>query len=113
MPKLTRLPARKVVQKLQKAGFRETHQRGSHLYLKSSDGTKIVTIPVHGPKDIPIGTLYTIVVRQAGSSIDEFNNLRTYAFGALLRCRRRSPAHRIRNTPRGLSPRRLALHPNA
>ncbi len=75
MGKLVRLPARKVIQKLKKAGFTETHQRGSHLYFKNNDGTKIVTIPSHSSKDIPIGTLYNIVVRQAGLSIEEFNNL--------------------------------------
>jgi len=75
MGKLSRLPARKVIQKLKKAGFAETHQRGSHLYLKSKDGNKIVTVQVHGSKDIPIGTLYNIVIRQAGLSVDEFNNL--------------------------------------
>lgn len=75
MGKLVRLPARKVIQKLKEAGFVGTHQRGSHLYFKNNDGTKIVTVPSHGSKDIPIGTLYNIVVRQAGLSIEEFNNL--------------------------------------
>ena len=75
MGKLSRLPARKVIQKLKSIGFTETHQRGSHLYLKSKDGMKIVTIPIHGSKNIPIGTLYNIIVRQAGLSINEFNNL--------------------------------------
>ena len=75
MGKLGQLSARKAIQKLKKVGFVETHQRGSHLYLKSKDGTKIVTIPVHGSKDIPIGTLYNIVVHQAGLSVDEFNKL--------------------------------------
>ena len=63
MGKLNRLPARKIIQKLRKVGFTETHQRGSHVYLKNEDGTKIVTIPVHGSKDVPIGTLYNIVIR--------------------------------------------------
>ncbi len=71
MPKL----ARKVIQKLKSIGFIETHQRGSHLYLKNPDGTKFVTVPVHGAKDIPIGTLHNIVVRQAGLSVETFNNL--------------------------------------
>ncbi len=75
MGKLSRLSSRKVIQKLKKAGFTETHQRGSHLYLKNKDNTKIVTVPVHGSKDIPIGTLYNIVVRQAGLSVEEFSNL--------------------------------------
>ncbi len=75
MGKLPRISAKKVIKKLKKLGFFETHQRGSHLYLKSEDGKKIVTIPIHGSKDIPIGTLYNIVVRQAGISVEEFNNL--------------------------------------
>ena len=74
MPKLNRLPAKKVIQKLKKAGFIETHQRGSHVYLKSDDGSKIVTVPMHG-KDVPIGTLYNIVIRQAGLSVSKFNDL--------------------------------------
>ena len=74
MGKLIPLPARKVIQKLKRAGFRETHQRGSHLYLEHADDN-IVTVPVHGSKDIPIGTLYNIVVRQAGLSVEEFNAL--------------------------------------
>jgi len=69
------LSSRKVIQKLKKIGFAETHQRGSHLYFKSIDGTRIVTVPIQGSKDIPVGTLYNIIVRQAGLSIDEFNNL--------------------------------------
>ncbi|MEK7208852.1 MAG: type II toxin-antitoxin system HicA family toxin [Patescibacteria group bacterium] len=75
MGKLGRLPVRKVIQKLNKAGFVETHRRGSHIYLKSGDGERFVTVPAHGSKDIPIGTLYNIVVRQAGLSVNEFNNL--------------------------------------
>lgn len=75
MPKIARLPALKVIKKLKRVGFFETHQRGSHLYLKSRDGLRIVTVPYHGSKDIPIGTLYNIVVRQARLSVEEFNTL--------------------------------------
>ncbi len=75
MGKLGRLPARKVIQKLKKVGFVETHQRGSHVYLKNKERAKIVTVPVHGSKDIPIGTLYNIVIRQAGLSVEDFNRL--------------------------------------
>lgn len=75
MGKLARDSAKKVIKKLKRAGFIETHQRGSHLYMKSADNTKIVTIPTHGSKDIPVGTLYNIVVRQAGMSVEEFNDL--------------------------------------
>ena len=73
MTKLNPISARKAVQKLKRAGFTETHQRGSHLYLENGD--KIVTVPMHGSKDIPAGTLYNIAVKQAGLSIEEFQNL--------------------------------------
>ncbi len=75
MGKLSRLPAHKVLQKLKKAGFIETYQRGSHLYLKSSDRKRTVTVPIHGAKDIAIGTLFNIVVKQAGLTVAEFNDL--------------------------------------
>ena len=75
MAKLIRLNGKKVAQKLKRAGFIKTHQRGSHLYLKNENGSKIVTVPMHGSKDIPIGTLYNIVVKQAGLSVEEFNDL--------------------------------------
>lgn len=75
MGKLAPLPARKVIQKLRRTGFVETHQRGSHRYFKHEERHKIVTVPVHGSKDLPLGTLYNIVVKQAGLSIAEFNTL--------------------------------------
>ena len=75
MSKLNRLSAKKVIQKLNRAGFLETHRRGSHIYFKSSDGKRFVGVPMHGSKDIPVGTLYNIVIRQAGLSVDEFNRL--------------------------------------
>lgn len=74
MPKLNPLPAKKVIKKLESAGFVRTHQRGSHIYLKNAD--KIVTVPLHGGnKDMPIGTLHNIVVKQAMLSVEKFNNL--------------------------------------
>lgn len=73
MAKLNPLPARKVIQKLESVGFVKTHQRGSHLYLKKEEN--IVTVSIHGKKDIPIGTLHNIVVNQAKLSVEEFNNL--------------------------------------
>ena len=54
MPRLNPLPAKKVIRKLKLCGFAETHQRVSHLYLKNTNNNKIVTIPTHGKKDIPI-----------------------------------------------------------
>ena len=75
MPERLRpLPAKRVIRKLEKAGFFERHQRGSHVSLKNPKTGKIVVVPMHG-KDIPLPTLREIVVHQAGLSIEEFNKL--------------------------------------
>ena len=67
------LSAKKVIQKLKKLGFIETYQRGSHVYLEHTERKKIVTVPLHGSKDVPTGTLHNIVAKQAGLSAEEFN----------------------------------------
>lgn len=72
---MTRLPMmkpRQVLRKLYKAGFVEVHRRGSHKVLKNYETGRMVVIPMHGGRDMPRGTLYNIVVRQAGLTVDEF-----------------------------------------
>jgi predicted RNA binding protein YcfA (HicA-like mRNA interferase family) len=72
--RLRALTAKRVIRKLEKAGFRKTHQRGSHVSLKNPKNGRVAVVPLHG-KDIPIGTLRNIVIYQAGLSIEEFNKL--------------------------------------
>jgi predicted RNA binding protein YcfA (HicA-like mRNA interferase family) len=69
------MKAHQVLRKLARAGFMETHRKGSHRVLKNDDTGRIVVVPVHKGRDIPRGTLYNIVVRQAGLTIEEFNAL--------------------------------------
>lgn len=71
MPGLRPLPATKVLQKLKKAGFVETHQRGGHLYLEDGEG-HYVTVPVHGSRDIPMKTMHSIVVHQSKLGVERF-----------------------------------------
>lgn len=52
------MEAKEVLKLLKSNGFSEVSQRGSHLKLTSGD--KIVIVPIHGAKDIPIGTLKNI-----------------------------------------------------
>jgi len=75
---MTRLPMmkpRQVLRKLRKAGFVEIHQRGSHKVLKNYETGRMVVIPMHKGRDMPRGTLYNIVVCQAGLTIEEFLTL--------------------------------------
>jgi len=71
--RLLPITPRNALRKLKRAEFVEAHQRGSHLVLKHIDG-RMVVLPMHS-RDLPIGTLYAIVVHQAKLSIEEWNNL--------------------------------------
>lgn len=50
--------AKEVLKILYRHGFSQISQKGSHLKLAKNE--KKVIVPVHGTKDIPIGTLKSI-----------------------------------------------------
>lgn len=57
--------AREILKKLKADGWYEVEQRGSHVQLKHPTKPGKVTVPDHGSKDIPTGTLKQIM-KQAG-----------------------------------------------
>ncbi|MBI2484028.1 type II toxin-antitoxin system HicA family toxin [Candidatus Uhrbacteria bacterium] len=67
MPKTPRLTPRKLIQLLKKNGFLLDHTTGSHYIFYHPITGRRVTVPYHA-KDIPIGTLHSIL-RQAEISI--------------------------------------------
>jgi len=69
--KLPRLSGREVIKILVKLGFETVRQRGSHVFIRHSDGRTTV-IPNH--KEIDKGTLLEII-RQAGLTRNEFLEL--------------------------------------
>ena len=69
--KLPNLPARKILPILYKLGFYKRDKKGSHLILKRDKDSALVTIPIHSGKDIPRGTLFSII-KQAGLTKKEF-----------------------------------------
>lgn len=68
LPSTTSADLLRIVKKL---GFVEQRQKGSHLHLKRIADNKRITIPIHGGRDIPKGTLAAIL-KDAGISSDEF-----------------------------------------
>jgi predicted RNA binding protein YcfA (HicA-like mRNA interferase family) len=56
--------AKQVIKFLEKNGFIKLSQKGSHVKLKGPNGN-ITIVPNHGNKDIPKGTLNSIL-KQAG-----------------------------------------------
>jgi predicted RNA binding protein YcfA (HicA-like mRNA interferase family) len=59
------LTAKQVITRLLAEGWYEVAHSGSHKQFKHNDRPGKVTVPVHGNKDIPKGTLASIF-RQAG-----------------------------------------------
>ena len=71
MPKLPVLRPRQVIAALEKAGFRQVRQRGSHILFKR--GNLLVTVPNH-PGDLNPQVLRSIL-RQAQMVAEEFITL--------------------------------------
>ncbi len=74
---MTRLPrgsGKAVVDALLRGGFRLSHVRGSHYYLRKPGASGLVVVPVHGNRDLPDGTLRAII-RQAGITAEELGRL--------------------------------------
>ena len=66
--KLPRLQANEVIRILQQHGFVFISQRGSHQKWRNDDTGKQVIVPYHKGKQLPVGTLRSII---EGSSIPE------------------------------------------
>lgn len=71
MPKLPILKPREVISALEKAGFHQVRQKGSHIQFKR--GNLLVTVPNHHG-DLNPHVLKSIL-RQAQMSVEEFEKL--------------------------------------
>ena len=63
------LKPREVVALLDRLGFREVRQRGSHKQFRQADG-RFTTVPFHRGRDIS-PTLLRQIARDIGLSVDE------------------------------------------
>jgi predicted RNA binding protein YcfA (HicA-like mRNA interferase family) len=64
------LKPREVVAILERLGFREIRQRGSHKQFRHPDG-RVTTVPFHQGRDIS-PTLLRQIARDIGLSVEEF-----------------------------------------
>ena len=71
--KLLPVKPAQVVKVLSKVGFQLIRQSGSHAIYRHPDG-RWTTVAIHPRKTIPNGTLRKII-RDAGLTVAEFNNL--------------------------------------
>ena len=63
------LKPREVVARLERLGFREVRQRGSHKQFRNTDG-RVTTVPVHQGRDIS-PTLLRQIARDIGLTLQE------------------------------------------
>ena len=59
------MTAKEVIRLLEKNGWSESRQRGSHKIFKHPDNPNNVAVPFHGDKDLKKGTLNDIL-KKAG-----------------------------------------------
>jgi len=71
MPELRRVSGQDAIRALERLGFEQVRQRGSHVILKrrAAGGEVGCVVPLH--RELAIGTLRGIL-RQAGVTPDEF-----------------------------------------
>ena len=73
MPKIPPLGGHKLVGILERAGFKITRQKGSHVILINDRKMRIV-VPIHPGKDVKPG-LTRAIMKEAGLSREEFLKL--------------------------------------
>jgi predicted RNA binding protein YcfA (HicA-like mRNA interferase family) len=73
-PKTPSISGPQLVRILEKMGFVIKRQKGSHIQLFRESDRRFTTVPVHGRKDIPIGTLKAIL-KDVEISSEELNEL--------------------------------------
>ena len=72
--KLPRVTCDELLRVLKKDGFVSKRQKGSHLTMWRESDKRRVTVPIHPGREVPIGTLRSIL-RDAGISIESFRAL--------------------------------------
>ena len=73
MGKLRVLSGREVCAILQRHGFVQVRQRGSHIVMQRASGDTTTTIPVPDHNEVKVGTLRSII-RQSGLPRSEFES---------------------------------------
>lgn len=72
--KLPALKPRLLIKALNKLEFYEVRKTGSHVILANKISKQIISVPIHGNKDIKKGLLRAII-RQTSLNIKEFLKL--------------------------------------
>jgi predicted RNA binding protein YcfA (HicA-like mRNA interferase family) len=71
--RLKRVTGRELMRVLEKVGWHVDRVHGSHHIMRNPDHPRVtISVPVHGRRIIPVGTLSNIL-RDAGITAEDFN----------------------------------------
>lgn len=73
MPPVPRASGREIVRALRGAGWTLARVEGSHHLMRGPTG-RIVSVPIHGAKTLPVGTIKG-VIGDLDVSVEEFTRL--------------------------------------
>ena len=73
MTKLPTVPSGELIRALERGGFEQVRQRGSHVRLRHPDG-RVVTVSVHSGREVGKGLLRKIL-RDAELTVDDLLDL--------------------------------------
>ncbi len=73
MSNLPVIDGKRMIKILRKAGFDEIRIKGSHHFIRHSDGRSTV-VPIHGKENIGIG-LFHKILRDCELSVNDYMNL--------------------------------------
>ncbi len=54
------MTGKEIIKRLIAEGFKQVRVEGSHHHLKKANNPNVITVPVHGKKDVKMGTLKSI-----------------------------------------------------
>ncbi len=74
MSKFPIIPSSKLIKIVKKLDFKEIRQKGSHKIFSYSDG-RLLVIPIHSKKPIPIGLLNKITKQDLRLTKEDFLDL--------------------------------------
>ncbi len=74
MSKLRSIPAREAIRKLRALGYDGPFGGGKHPVMRHPDTGQKISVPMHGGKDLPLGTLRAIL-READVDIETWESL--------------------------------------
>lgn len=71
MSNIPSISGKEAVKAFERLGFSQVRTTGSHVIMKKEGRDPLLTVPVHGNRDLKTGTLHGLI-RNSGATLEEF-----------------------------------------